>query len=72
MSRRFIFSEREGVHSATKVITDTETGVQYLFAAWGNAGGMTVLVDRDGKPLLDKRYAYGQNRGNEYPDDRYI
>lgn len=40
----------------TKVIVDNETGVQYLFVESGYAGGMTVLVDREGKPLLKKHY----------------
>ncbi len=39
-----------------RVITDAETGVQYLFVAdrWGDAGtgGLTVLVDADGRPLI--------------------
>lgn len=39
-----------------RVITDTKTGVQYLFVAdsWSYAGqgGLTVLVDADGKPLV--------------------
>ena len=34
------------------IITDTETGVQYLYVKIGYAGGMTVLVDADGKPLV--------------------
>jgi len=36
------------------VITDTETGVQYLYFQRGHSGGLTVLVDADGKPLLKK------------------
>ena len=40
-----------------KAIVDKETGVQYLLAHWTNVGGLTVLVDKDGKPLLDPRYA---------------
>lgn len=36
-----------------QVITDKETGVQYLLAVCPNVGsGLTVLVDEDGKPLL--------------------
>lgn len=39
-----------------RIITDTETGVQYLYVCdkWFNAGmgGLTVLVDADGKPLI--------------------
>ena len=33
------------------VLMDTATGVHYLFASSGNAGGLCPLVDRDGKPL---------------------
>lgn len=39
----------------TTVIIDKETGVQYLLAAVPNIGsGMALLVDSDGKPLLEK------------------
>ena len=41
-----------GMTYGARILTDTETGVQYLFAFSGEAGGLTVLVDRDGKPLL--------------------
>lgn len=36
------------------VITDTETGVQYLYVSKGYGGGLTVLVDETGKPLVSK------------------
>ncbi len=54
--RRFLFNDKdnEGVLAGVRIITDSETGVQYLFAFKGNAGGLTVLVDKDGKPLLDR------------------
>lgn len=46
------FSVKElGKIMPMKLITDKETGVQYLAS-----GGITVLVDRDGKPLIDKNY----------------
>lgn len=40
------------------VNVDKTTGVQYLYFARGYHTGpaITVLVDRDGKPLIDKRY----------------
>ncbi|GAS82058.1 MULTISPECIES: DUF6440 family protein [Paenibacillus] len=39
----------------TQVITDNETGVQYLLAIFPNVGsGLTVLLDKEGKPLLKK------------------
>ena len=57
MQKRFEIIEREGFVEGTRIIVDTETGVQYLMAHWTNIGGITVLLDRDGKPLLDPRYA---------------
>ena len=55
--RRFIVSNKEGQLEGAKIITDSQTGVQYLFAFEGYAGGLTVLVDKDGKPLVDKSQA---------------
>lgn len=34
------------------IYVDRQTGVNYLFSSNGNAGGLTVLVDRDGKPIV--------------------
>lgn len=34
------------------IYVDKKTGVNYLFSSYGNAGGMCVLVDRDGKPIV--------------------
>jgi hypothetical protein len=56
MADRFVLSDKKGVVEGTKIITDTKTGVQYLFAYWGNAGGLTLLVDKDGKPLISENY----------------
>ena len=55
--RRFVISSREGQLEGVKIITDSQTGVQYLFAFEGYAGGLTVLVDKDGKPLVDNEQA---------------
>lgn len=35
-----------------EIYVDRKTGVNYLFSACGNAGGLCVLVDRDGKPIV--------------------
>lgn len=35
-----------------KAIIDKETGVNYLFSWDGYAGGLTVLLDREGKPII--------------------
>ena len=34
------------------VYADIETGVQYIHIVGDGRGGLTVLVDREGKPLL--------------------
>ena len=34
------------------IYIDKKTGVNYLFSCCGNAGGLCVLVDRDGKPIV--------------------
>ena len=34
------------------VIVDKKTGVNYLFAESGYAGGLTVLLNRDGTPVV--------------------
>jgi len=51
--KRFEFEKKQNTLStSTNVIVDSETGVQYLFVTYGYGGGMTVLVDRNGKPLI--------------------
>ncbi len=35
-----------------EVWIDRETGVHYLYHQSGYAGGMTVLLDKDGKPVV--------------------
>ena len=44
--------EDSGFISSSEVLVDTQTGVQYLYHAVGNSGGLTLLVDADGKPLV--------------------
>ena len=40
---------------SSEVLVDTQTGVQYLYHAVGNSGGLTLLVDAEGKPLLYRK-----------------
>ena len=35
-----------------QVWVDRETGVNYLFYASGYSGGLSVLLDKDGKPIV--------------------
>lgn len=51
--KRFEVIHKEGTASGCKIIVDKETGVQYLFAFDGYAGGLTLLVDSEGRPILN-------------------
>lgn len=42
----------QGAMSVMEIWVDRETGVNYVFHAAGNAGGMTSLLDREGKPVV--------------------
>lgn len=50
--KRFEKTYSQGTLNVTEVWVDKQTGVNYVFHASGNAGGMTVLLDRDGKPVI--------------------
>ena len=47
--------DESGIITCSEVWVDTQTGVQYLYHASGNSGGLTVLVDAEGRPLLYRR-----------------
>ena len=49
---RFKKVYKQGVIEVLEVWVDTETGVNYLFKANGYAGGLTALLDKDGKPVV--------------------
>lgn len=49
---RFKKVYKQGVIEVLEVWVDTETGVNYLFKANGYAGGLTALLDKDGKPIV--------------------
>ena len=38
----------------TYILTDSETGVQYLYAWGGAGGGLTPLLDKNGKIIVKK------------------
>ena len=43
----------QGSLNVTEIWVDKETGVNYLFRASGYAGGLTPLLDREGKPVIN-------------------
>ena len=53
--KRFIRVHSEGggfSGPATYVLVDKQTGVNYLYASSGYGGGLTVLLNRDGTPVI--------------------
>lgn len=53
---RFDVKDREtlGLMTEASVIIDRETGVNYLFVHRGYGGGLTPLLDAEGKPIITK------------------
>ena len=53
---RFDIQEREsvGIMTEATVIVDKETGVNYLFVHRGHGGGLTPLLDAEGKPIITR------------------
>ena len=51
-TERFEKVYAQGAINVVEIWVDKETGVNYIFRQSGNAGGMTPLLDRDGKPVV--------------------
>ena len=49
---RFIKIYNQGTLNITEIWVDRETGVQYIFHASGYAGGLTPLLDKEGRPVV--------------------
>lgn len=47
---------------SNEIWVDRQTGVNYLFHASGYAGGLCVLVDKDGKPVVTDPYTLEHGR----------
>jgi hypothetical protein len=50
--KRFVKIYSQGTLDVTEIFVDRETGVNYIFRASGNAGGLTPLLNRDGTPVV--------------------
>ena len=51
--KRFIVKEQQGGFTiGAYVLVDKQTGVNYLYANSGYSGGLTVLVDAMGNPIV--------------------
>ena len=53
---RFIRVYSKGISTVNEIWIDRETGVNYLFHMAGYAGGLTPLLDKDGKPVVTGAY----------------
>lgn len=49
---RFIKTYTQGKMTVMEIWVDKETGVNYIYHAAGYSGGLTVLLDQDGKPVI--------------------
>ena len=58
MEKRFeiIRKERLSLGLDVSVIRDKETGVNYLYTQNWYGGGMTPLLDAEGKPVVTKNF----------------
>lgn len=55
-SKRFEEVYKQGKLNVTKIIRDNETGVLYMMQQEAYGVGLTVMLDQDGKPLVDKNF----------------
>lgn len=59
MADRFKKVYKQGEVNINEIWVDTETGVNYFFHIAGNGGGLTPLLDRDGKPIITDEDSVG-------------
>lgn len=52
MADRFKSIYKQGVASIMEIWVDTQTGVNYLWREDGYSGGLTPLLDSEGKPTV--------------------
>lgn len=52
--KRFKVVSTQGTIESFRIIIDKETGVNYLYISNGTSGGLTVLLDSDGKPIITR------------------
>lgn len=55
-NERFKKTYSQGTLNVNEIWVDRTTGVNYLFHASGYAGGLTPLLDKDGKPVVTPIY----------------
>ena len=56
--KRFEVIYKQGAMETIKILRDTKTGVEYLYVQSGYSGGLTPLLDREGKPVVSATGAH--------------
>lgn len=59
-NKRFVCTQKEGNTFGVQcmVLVDRETGVNYLLTQNGYGGGLTPLLDREGKPIITSTFEF--------------
>lgn len=50
--KRFVKKYSQGKIDVTEIWVDTKTGVNYMYHHVGYSGGLTPLLDAEGKPII--------------------
>ncbi len=54
---RFVITyKKTTLTTETKILVDRETGVNYLYHQSSSSGGLTPLLDREGKPIITSTF----------------
>ena len=56
--KRFVCVDRRSGVRTAEIWVDTRTGVNYLFVREGFAGGLSPLLDTNGKPVISEEYIH--------------
>lgn len=67
MKKRFKKIYTQGSVNGMEIWLDRETGVQYLYHFHGSGGGITPLLDSDGKPVVTPRESAALDDAPEEP-----
>ena len=51
---RFESVYKQGKVDSIEIFVDKEIGVNYIYKHFGYSGGLTVLLDSEGKPVITK------------------
>lgn len=64
VNERFIkIYKQNTITTVTEIWVDKQTGVNYLYHALTQSGGLTPLLDRDGKPIISSVSDYDYDKG---------